>query len=101
MTPAHPTLCEIACRPHDATNLSRAVKLCAEQIELSLDLVTSEQRPQDAPTITFHLGPDETAPGHQLLCFVCRLACLCPQARVGTVVHATSAFRRERLHCSA
>lgn len=101
MTPPRPTLCEISCPPDQAANLAGVVAFCAEQIGLDLDLVTTDRLPPEAPTITLHLGPDDAGPGHQTLCFVCRLACLCPQARVGTLVHATHAFRLERRRCSA
>lgn len=101
MKPPGPTLCEISCPPDQAANLAGVVAFCAEQIGLALDLVTTERSASTAPTITLHLGPDEAGPGHLTLCFVCRLACLCPQARVGTVVHATQAFRLERRRCSA
>ena len=101
MNPARPILCEISCPPGQTPNLAGVVAFCAEQIGLELDLVTTERSTGEAPTITLHLGPNEAGSGHLTLCFVCRLACLCPQARVGTLVHATHAFRRERRRCSA
>jgi len=101
METSRPTLCEISCPPEQAANLAGVVAFCADQIGLALDLVTTERTTGDAPTITFHLSPDDAGPGDLTLCFVCRLACLCPQARVGTLVHATPAFRLERRRCSA
>ena len=101
MKAARPFLCEIVCAPGDVANLSKVVAFCAAQIGLPLDLVTTERSTGEAPAITFHLGPDDAGPGDLTLCFVCRLACLCPQARVGTLVHATHAFRLERRRCTA
>lgn len=98
MPPPRPTLCEICCVSGDAADLARIVTFCAEQTGLALALVTTAAQPNEAPTITLHLGPDDAGPGHPTLCLACHLACLCPQARIGTLVHASHEFPALRRH---
>ncbi len=95
MTPADHTalLCEIHAPASAALNLERAVAFCAEKSGHVLNIVTREPaNPREAATITLHLPP-ATAGGEQpIFCFICRLACLCPQARVGIFVPAQDLF---------
>lgn len=87
----------IACEIHapDATlaaGLERTVTFCLEQSPFRADLVTREIAETDA-TVTLHLSPEQASPDHPVWCLVCRLACLCPQARVGVLVQAADSFQ--------
>lgn len=98
MKPQRVTQCDICATPEEAADLAHIVSFCADQAGLVLALVTTAARPNEAPTITLHLGPDDAGPGHPTLCFACHLACLCPQARIGTLVHAPHEFSALRRH---
>jgi len=92
MSAAPVRLCEIRAAAPLADDLGRIVGFCGAQAGFPLEVVTRPAGPGPA-AITLHLTPAEAAPDHRVWCLVCRLACLCPQARVGALVHAAASFR--------
>lgn len=91
-----PLLCEIQAPAAEALNLERTVSFCAEQSGHTLNIVTREPtNPRETATVTLHLPPAAAAADQPIFCFICRLACLCPQARVGVFVPAQELFAAE------
>lgn len=91
-----PFLCEIHAPASAALNLERAVAFCAEKSGHALNIVTREPaNPREPATITLHLPPATAGSDQPIFCFICRLACLCPQARVGVFVPAQDLFAAE------
>jgi len=88
-------LCEIHAPDRLATDLAWTVHFFAGQTGQSLTAVASEDRVSE-PAVTLHLQPGQNSPAHPVWCLVCRLACLCPQARVGILVHAADSFGHVR-----
>lgn len=91
-----PLVCEIRATPEVAQNLERVVAFCAEQSgrALTIELRAPEVR---EVTVTLHVAPEHAAGDTPLFCFICRLACLCPEARVGVFVPAQDLFAPERI----
>jgi len=92
-----PLRCEIHATPPLASNLQQTVAFCAGQTGYMLDIVTREPANAHEATVTLHLPPESATSDLPLSCFICRLACLCPQARVGIFVPAHDLFARERI----
>jgi hypothetical protein len=87
-----PLLCEIRTSSAAlAADLERVVAFCASKAGLEIAIVT---RPPDesTATIVLQIPAHLAAVNDAVWCFVCRLACLCPQARVGALVPAADAF---------
>lgn len=95
MHPADPIFCEIISDHAQADNLARVVSFCAKQTGFTLDIV-ARGIPDSVPVVTLHLNARQAAPDQPVWCLVCRLACLCPQARVGTLIRAADRFAGPR-----
>ena len=88
-------LCEIHAPDRLATDLEWTVNYFAGQTGLPLTAIASRAQAKE-PVVTLHLQPEQNFPSHPVWCLVCRLACLCPQARVGILVHAAGAVGPDR-----
>lgn len=84
-------VCTIEAPGSLAADLEWSVNFCAGQTGFPL-LALARLCDAGDPVITLHLSPGQAAPDHPAWCLVCRLACLCPQARVGVLVHAAGLF---------
>lgn len=91
-TDRSPLLCEIrASSGALATDLERTIAFCAEKTGFAIAIVV---RAHDArtSTVTLQIPARFATADDSVWCFVCRLACLCPQARIGALVPAVGAF---------
>ncbi len=86
-----PISCKIRASGQTVIDLAYIVELCAGEIGLSLEIVARDQRIAE-PFVTLHASAEQAASQHPLWCLVCRLACFCPQTRVGVLVYAQDKF---------
>ncbi|MBA3848848.1 MAG: hypothetical protein C0502_02485 [Opitutus sp.] len=86
-------LCEIrAATGALAAELEHVVTYCAAQAGIHATVLQLPSGGTGTAQITLRLPPEAAGPGERVWCLVCRLACLCPQARVGVLVQAAPAF---------
>lgn len=104
MTQSSPTpiLCVIHAEEHQSADLASVVTFCSSQTGFAIEVVTHASS-DPKPVVTLHLAPERASADNPVWCLVCRLACLCPQARVGALIYAHGAFIHSRatLHLSA
>lgn len=91
MTDDTAIVCEIHSAADQSADLEYIVLFCARQAGLRLAVIAGET-PSATPVVTLQLNSEQAAADRSVWCLVCRLACFCPQARVGAVVQAPSAF---------
>lgn len=77
-----------------ATDLGHIVGVCARETGQPLSMqvllcATGES------TLTLRLPVELAATQHQVWCLACRLACFCPETRVGVLILGEAAFRPE------
>lgn len=86
-------LCEIcAATGALAAELEHVVAYCAAQTGIHATVLRLPPSGTGTAQITLRLPPEAAGPGEPVWCLVCRLACLCPQARVGVFVQASTAI---------
>jgi hypothetical protein len=83
--------CEIRAPGQAAADLAHIAEFCAKEIGLALEVTARDERVAE-PLVTLHSTAEQAASQHPIWCLVCRLACFCPQARVGVLVHAQDRF---------
>ncbi len=90
-----PILCEIRADARVGADLAHIVEFCAQETGLTIEVAIHEARTTE-PVLTLHASVDQATSQNPILCLACRLACFCPQARVGMLVHAVEKFRPPR-----
>jgi hypothetical protein len=79
----------------DARSIAKIVATCATDVGVAVQTTAHAPRKHvGAANITLHLPAEFAADQHPAWCLACRLACFCPDTRVGVLVHSESAFQR-------
>lgn len=84
-------LCEIRADARSGADLAHIVEFCVKETGLTIEIVNYEVHTAE-PVLTLHASVEQAASQNPVLCLVCRLACFCPLARVGMLVHAAKKF---------